>query len=161
MDRSPANLGDIINTIQRDLDELKMAQANKIADSLYPVGSVITFYDSDDHSTHLGLTWERFAAGKMVIGYDSTDSDFDTIGATGGEKAHALSAEEMPKHRHSLGQMYDGYTLTTGTSQPRGVYADYAQSVPTTYAGGDSNGNTVAHNNMPPYVVASLWRRTA
>lgn len=155
MDRSPANLGDIINTIQRDLDELKMAQANKIADSLYPVGSVITFYDSDDHSTHLGLTWERFAAGKMVIGYDSTDSDFDTIGATGGEKTHTLTVDEMPSHYH--GGIKTVSSETSGNQQ-EGINMGR-------YYGNDANtassGSGQAHNNMPPYVVASLWRRTA
>lgn len=155
MDRSPANLGDIINTIQRDLDELKMAQANKIADSLYPVGSVITFYDSDDHSTHLGLTWERFAAGKMVVGYDSTDSDFDTIGATGGEKTHQLTIDEMPSHYH--GGIKTVSSETSGNQQ-KGINMGR-------YYGNDANtassGDDQAHNNMPPYVVASLWRRTA
>lgn len=161
MDRSPANLGDIINTIQRDLDELKMAQANKIADSLYPIGSVITFYDSDDHSTHLGLTWERFAAGKMVVGYDSTDSDFNTIGATGGEKEHQLIADEMPSHSHAIynvdtGSGGSGYGKQNGLYYNGGWWGNSTAAPNVKNTGGDQ-----AHNNMPPYVVAALWRRIA
>ena len=131
------------------------------ATDIYPIGSVVTFYDNADHSSFLGLTWERFAAGKMVVGYDSTDTDFSTIGNTGGEKTHQLSTQEMPRHNHLHGQVYSGYHLYQGGSAPNGVYTGYAVSDPTSYTGGDSNGNTVAHNNMPPYVTAALWRRTA
>ena len=153
-------IGDSANPVQNSavrnaLDALD-DKIDTIAGSIYPIGSVVTFYDNNDHSTHLGFTWERFAAGKMVIGYDSSDSDFNTIGATGGEKAHTLTVDEIPSHNHKLGQMYDGYHLTTTTAQPRGIYGDYAQNVLTTNTGGGQ-----AHNNLPPYIVASLWIRTA
>ena len=31
-------------------------------------------------------TWEAFGAGKVLIGLDSTDTEFDTVGETGGVK---------------------------------------------------------------------------
>ena len=143
-------------TVPTDTGDLTNNAGYLKANDVYPVGSIVTFYDTADHSNFLGLTWTRFAAGRMVVGYDSSDADFDTIGETGGEKTHTLTVEEIPKHRHYLGQMYDGYHLTGQTAQPRGVYADYGQTVPTTETGGGQ-----AHNNMPPYITAALWRRTA
>ena len=159
MDRGDDSLSAVINMLQRDMEELKAAQSKGIDGSaIYPIGSVITFYDSDDHSNHLGLTWERFATGRMVVGYDSTDASFDTIGATGGEKTHTLTVDEIPSHAHDFvvpprysweyssgGAMYGQNTSTS---------ADNDQT--TSSAGGGQ-----AHNNMPPYVVAALWRRTA
>jgi microcystin-dependent protein len=143
-------------TVPTDTGDLTNNAGYLKANDVYPVGSIVTFYDTADHSNFLGLTWVRFAAGKMVVGYNPSDTDFDTIGETGGEKTHTLTVEEIPSHGHYLGQMYDGYRLTVGANQPRGVYADYGQSVPTTETGGGQ-----AHNNMPPYITAALWRRTA
>ena len=156
MDRGDDSLSAVINTLQRDMEELKAAQSKGIDGSaIYPIGSVITFYDSDDHSGHIGLTWERFATGRMVVGYDSTDASFDTIGETGGEKTHTLTIDEMPKHAHAGIKTVSGETSGT---QEQGI-------IQGRYYGNDAwtadRGGNQAHNNMPPYVVAALWRRTA
>lgn len=124
------------------------------ATDVYPVGSIVTFYDTADHSNFLGLTWVRFAAGKMVVGYDSSDTDFDAIGETGGEKTHTLNINEIPSHRHTMGSTNgaSGYveTISIG-NKAQASYTSY-----TSYVGGGK-----AHNNMPPYITAALWRRTA
>lgn len=39
--------------------------------------------------------------GKVVVGVDSAQSEFNTLGESGGEKAHALSIGEMPSHDHT------------------------------------------------------------
>lgn len=156
MDRGDDSLSAVINMLQRDMEELKAAQSKGIDGSaIYPIGSVITFYDSDDHSGHLGLTWERFATGRMVVGYDSTDASFDTIGETGGEKTHTLTIDEMPSHAHAGIKTVSGETSGT---QAQGIIQGryYGNDVWTADRGGNQ-----AHNNMPPYVVAALWRRTA
>ena len=143
-------------TVPTDTGDLTNNAGYLKATDVYPVGSIVTFYDTADHSNFLGLTWTRFAAGRMVVGYDSSDTDFDTIGETGGEKTHTLTVDEMPSHRHNIGQTYSGYRVYQGGSAPNAVYTGYAVSEPTNYVGGGK-----AHNNMPPYITAALWRRTA
>ena len=156
MDRGDDSLSAVINMLQRDMEELKAAQSKGIDGSaIYPIGSVITFYDSDDHSGHLGLTWERFATGRMVVGYDSTDASFDTIGETGGEKTHTLTTDEMPSHSHGGIKRVSGET--TGDQQEGITMGRYYGN--TSWVSNTGGGQ--AHNNMPPYVVAALWRRTA
>jgi len=39
-------------------------------------------------------------SGKAVVGLDSSQSEFDSLGKTGGAKTHALSVAEMPSHTH-------------------------------------------------------------
>lgn len=159
MDRGDDSLSAVINMLQRDMEELKAAQSKGIDGSaIYPIGSVITFYDADDHSNHLGLTWERFATGRMVVGYDSSDASFDTIGETGGEKTHTLTVAEMPKHTHPvyIVSTESGGTQQDGLRSTGRWYGNSHGSPNVANAGGDG-----AHNNMPPYVVAALWRRTA
>lgn len=156
MDRGDDSLSAVINMLQRDMEELKAAQSKGIdGAAIYPIGSVITFYDSDDHSSHLGLTWERFATGRMVVGYDSTDASFDTIGETGGEKTHTLTIDEIPSHYHGGIKRVSGET--SGDQQEGITMGRYYGNDAST----SSTGSGQAHNNMPPYVVAALWRRTA
>lgn len=143
-------------TVPTDTGDLTNNAGYLKATDVYPVGSIVTFYDTADHSNFLGLTWTRFAAGRMVVGYDSSDTDFDTIGETGGEKTHTLTVDEMPSHRHNIGQTYSGYRVYQGGSAPNAIYTGYAVAEPTNYVGGGQ-----AHNNMPPYITAALWRRTA
>ena len=39
--------------------------------------------------------------GRIPAGLDSTQSEFNTLGKTGGEKTHLLSNAEMPSHTHT------------------------------------------------------------
>lgn len=59
----------------------------------FPVGSVFIAVVSTDPATLLGYgTWSAFGAGKVLIGLDSGDADFDTAEETGGAKTKAISA---------------------------------------------------------------------
>lgn len=40
---------------------------------------------------------------RVPVGKDSTDSDFNALGNTGGEKTHQLTVNEMPSHQHDVG----------------------------------------------------------
>ena len=48
---------------------------------------------------HFGGTWEAYGAGRVLVA-KSSDTEFDTIGETGGAKTHTLSEAEMPVHSH-------------------------------------------------------------
>lgn len=56
----------------------------------FPVGSVFISVVSTNPGTLLGYgTWAAFGAGKVLIGLDSGDTDFDTVEETGGAKTVA------------------------------------------------------------------------
>ena len=70
--------------------------AANIADTVYPVGAIFTTVTAYADSAAVvaaigGTTWVAFAAGKMLIGLDSSDTDFDTVEETGGTKTHTLT----------------------------------------------------------------------
>ena len=69
---------------------------------LYPIGQIIIKGDNADYSNWLGFTWERTAVGKVLVGLDTADTDFNAIGKIGGEKTHTLIVDEMPAHNHSI-----------------------------------------------------------
>lgn len=158
MDRSADNLGQIINDIQRELEELKTTQL-RVRETLYPVGSIYmsaTMSTVDEVQATFGGTWEAWGSGKVPVGVDPEDTDFDTVEATGGEKTHTLTVEEMPSHRHNIGQTYSGYRLYQDGSAPNGIYTGYATSEPTNYVGGGQ-----AHNNLQPYITCYMFKRIA
>ena len=135
----------------------------------YPVGSIyMNASDSTNPSTLLGFgTWVAFGAGRVPVGIDSSDTDFDTAEETGGAKTHTLDLDEMPSHRHggiypagSTGSFTQGFDVDSAFS---GNTLD--QQKFTTYTGGDetdgTQGTTQAHNNLQPYIVVHMWKRTA
>lgn len=86
-------------------------------EAIYPVGSVyINASSSSSPATLLGFgTWEAFGAGRVLVGLNSSDTDFDTAEETGGAKTvsaagsisgtvggTALTEAQMPKHYHQM-----------------------------------------------------------
>lgn len=158
MDRSADNLGQIINDIQRELEELKTTQLRE-RETRYPVGSIYmsaTAATADEVEAMFGGTWEAFGIGRTLVGVDPEDEDFAEAELTGGEKTHTLTVEEMPSHRHKIGQTYSGYRLYQDGSAPNGVYTGYTTSEPTSYEGGGG-----AHNNLQPYITCYMFKRIA
>ena len=130
----------------------------EILKKAYPVGSIyINASVSTNPATLLGFgTWSAFGAGRTLVGIDSGDTDFDTLGETGGAKTHTLTVAEMPIHNHPIGVSAGGSTNGWGL--------DYTVNSTTYryYDGVDFIGNTggdQAHNNLQPYIVTYLWKR--
>lgn len=101
-----------------------------------------TSYGEGDGSTTFNIPNLK---GKIPVGFDSEDEDFNAIGKTGGEKTHTLTIEEMPKHRHGI------RTSSSSGGQVDNMPWGAAQATQTTnteYAGGDQ-----PHNNLQPYEV--------
>ena len=66
-------------------------------DDIYPVGAIYTSTNNINPGTIFGGEWRALAPGRCLIGA----GDGFTAGATGGEKEHTLTTEEMPAHAHT------------------------------------------------------------
>jgi len=129
------------------------AELDSIALNSWPIGSVYTSIDSANPSTLFGGVWQSFGAGKVLVGIDSEDTDFDTSEETGGAKTHTLTVGEMPSHSHDFTAMRD-----TNDSVNRTGGGDLgAPSSGTTVA----TGGGAAHNNIQPYIVVYMFKRTS
>lgn len=133
----------------------------KLLQEAFPINKVEVFFDAEDHSNFLGFTWEMISQGRVPVGLDNTDKDFNKIGQTGGEKTHTLTINEMPKHNHSL----VGYRATTADASATDKRPRlYAQGSGSAWDGGDSiqpTGVGQEHNNLQPYIVMAFWKRVA
>lgn len=125
------------------------AKLRSLLDHIYPVNSIYISYSHQDPGDLFGGTWERINNAFL---WATTAGG--TIGQTGGESTHTLTIDEMPAHTHTTtipysvmakGSDYNSYSLA-GTNHNRPS---------------NSTGGGQPHNNMPPYIQVSIWRRTA
>lgn len=64
-----------------------------------------TKYGAGDGSTTFNIPDLR---GRVIVGLNSSDTDFNTLGKTGGEKAHTSTINEIPPHNHGSHAWTDG-----------------------------------------------------
>ena len=130
-----------------------------------------------------------WGSGRVPVGINTSDSNFNTVEKTGGASTVTLTASQMPSHTHTftgsstttnsagghthnIGWDADGgggtsrYTVhKAGTSGAQGTS-------PTSSAGAHTHtltpkgtnaktGGGGAHSNLQPYIVCYMWKRTA
>lgn len=152
---------DTFNTMQSNIEQA--------INAIYPIGSIIIRDDAEDMSNFLGFTWEKVFAGRVLVGFDTSQTEFNTIGKTGGEKTHTLTIDEMPAHSHKLNGNTD-VTFDESSTYPyllASAKRGYADGSGVTFGEGYSINDTTtagggeAHNNLQPYQVVAYWKRTA
>lgn len=107
-----------------------------------------TIYGSGDGSTTFNLP---NYGGRVPVGLDENDTDFDTLGETLGEKRHTLTTQEMPKHKH-----FNGYKFNDGSGSSWSYRVTHGVKDGNT--DGTSDGETgggQSHNNIQPSIVAN------
>lgn len=103
--------------------------------------------------------------GRTIVGLDTSQTEFDTIGETGGAKTHTLSLAEIP---NATGSMV-AHGTNSGWWGPSGVFSTSAMTAnyePNYNVTGGANsisalnfelgGGGGAHNNLQPY-IAGVW----
>lgn len=131
--------------------------------SIYPIGAIYTAITSGSPETVFGGTWVSFGQGRVLVGHDDAaepDSDFvasSTDGSSvlvGGAKTHTLSIAEIPSHTHTI----------NGIENPSGTGANGSEDGASSFTNNlttNATGGGTAHNNLQPYVVVYMWKRTA
>ena len=125
-----------------------------ILDLVYPVGSIYMSVNSTNPKTLFGGTWVQLQ-DRFLLGAGTSYKN----GTTGGEATHALSQSEMPTHNHGTYPVGGKFVSTGSTGEGANISTGgggYVMNLSTANAGGGS-----PHNNMPPYLVVYMWKRTA
>ena len=128
-----------------------------IAD-VYPVGSIyINAAVATNPATLLGIgTWVAFGSGRVMVGINAADSDFDTVEETGGAKTHTLTISELPSHTHNRPKGWKPAPNSNDVDITGGNGVNVADNMLT-----DATGGGQAHSIMNPYIVVYMWKRTA
>lgn len=162
----------ILKNISSYLKALETEQ-NGVLDKVYPVGSIYMSVSNISPATLFGGTWEQIKDTFLLSAGDTYSA-----GNTGGEATHILNTGEMPAHTHgskSLSGTLYAYAWNNGGSS--GIVSNTTPHKNMDMLSGDSVGHQyytinashehesvgdgTAHNNMPPYLVVYIWKRTA
>lgn len=119
---------------------------------IHAVGDLYLTLNSDnDPAKRFGGTWKLIAKGKMLVGVDENDEDFNEAGKTGGQKTVTLTKSQIPKN-----QINTTKNVSAGATDGYPMQGSYDVTGSLNF-GGDGE----AHDNMPPYFTCYIWQRTA
>jgi hypothetical protein len=147
--------------------------ADAIKSALYPVGSIYTNSSvSTNPGTLLGFgTWTAFGAGRVMVGFNASDSSFDTAEETGGSKDAVVVS-----HTHTATVTDPGHTHTHNadrwnspvTGAPDGFSPGFKDADATINSATtgisvaiSTTGSSGTNANLQPYITVYMWKRTA
>lgn len=176
-----------IEYLESQINSLNSTLFNKI----FPIGSIYISINSTNPSEYFGGTWSRWGSGRVPVGVDSTQSEFNYTEKMGGTKIVDLShSHTVNSHSHSLESGWakigrcrnymEGIAYKTGPGAASTTY-DRAQTngggiagglftaTDTAALGGDtsstspgtSNGLSNRQSILQPYVTCYMWKRIA
>lgn len=129
----------------------------ELLNNLYPIGSIYMSVNSANPSTLFGGTWEKIKDKFLLASGDSYE-----LGSVGGEATHTLTTSEMPSHTHETAKG----AIAPSSDKTFGAYSTYQAENSINpgkywYANVLHSGGGQPHNNLPPYLVVNIWKRTA
>ena len=144
-----------------------------VKNELYPVGSIYTNATSSTNpGTLLGFgTWTAFGAGRVMVGFNSGNSLFDTAEETGGSAdaivvSHTHTMDSAGSHVHSI----SGNEIRATNQSGSEIVMRGAGGAPTTWDSNsngshthtiNSTGSSGTNANYQPYITVYMWKRTA
>lgn len=179
--RSLPSSGDHLNTLFGkmrkyflDLGESAFLDEKDIVDLIYPVGSIYMSVKSTSPATLFGGTWVRWGNGRVPVGVDTSQKEFNSVEKIGGEKTHRLTEDEMPAHQHfadnnngeekltgNIGNMGFSAGSDEGAGNCYGLNWAYRSRRTDTGIKTAAAGGGDPHNNLQPYITCYMWKRTA
>lgn len=190
-EQKPSIIADAVAQANAYTDQ-HVPSISSIVNTIYPVGSIYISTLATNPASYLGVgTWEAWGNGRVIVGVNSNDSDFNTVEKTGGAKSnsytpngsvgnHVLTTLELPAHNHggkimvesdlkASMQVINNFGIASGGDSVIGVdYTGTAGSRMDPPNVGGNNGHnhpfTGSAANIPtlqPYITAYIWKRTA
>jgi hypothetical protein len=149
-----------------------------IVDKIYPVGSIYmsaTLSTASDVEAALGGTWVAWGSGRVPVGVDTTQTEFDTAEETGGykETRHVSYCPATNSgNSQNAGMKYvDAATSAMNDYLTGGGSSSVTRSIAVSNLGGSIGDNTgiateVGHfrytaPNLQPYITCYMYKRTA
>lgn len=132
---------------------------------MHPVGDIVFNLTGVNPGTIYGGTWSAWGKGRVPVGVDVNDSDFNTVEKTGGKKEQVLRASigAVSSDTSSIGYAktvatpnHDVYSATVwgnngNTETPR----------PANHATEVWQDNGQGPTTLQPYVTCYMWKRTS
>lgn len=117
---------------------------------LFPIGYIISVDapNFDPHNFYVGGNWERIK-GRVIVGVDEAQTEFDTTGKTGGSKFTELHTHNVLVDGNQVGVAFGAGT--GGLNYNTTLAATTAKMMTSSFGTGDSG-------NLQPYQTAYVWK---
>lgn len=167
------NFNEITKSEKADIDKIgenfEEIEAKALTESdvpdlislIYPIGSIYMSVNNTNPSTIFGGTWVAWGSGKVPVGVNASETEFNSVEKTGGAKTHTLTTQQIPSHthtfhgnahNHSLNNHTHSFSGTTSRAELTGNF--YNMAVQSSSTGvdawgiaskGNSNGGSVGY----------------
>lgn len=154
------------------VDDSKALDGNSLEQLLsiiYPVGSIYLSVNSESPSVKFGGEWEAWGSGRVPVGVDLGQTEFESVEKQGGAKTQVFglssgSADIGFDAATGSWQIYaktPGKTFTSNrrTNMTGGV--GIVTETKTGVTGTPLSGSTDAGSVLQPYITCYMWKRTA
>lgn len=138
---------------------------NEIANIIYPVGSIYMSVNNTNPKTLFGGTWTEWGKGRVPVGVNTADIEFNEVEKTGGKKEQVLRASigAVSSDTSSI-----GYAKTFAIPN-RNVYSatiwgnngNTETPHPANHATEVWQDNGQEPTTLQPYITCYMWKRTA
>ena len=128
----------------------------------YYVGKIIMDTANVNPATYLGFgTWQYWGAGRVPVGVDTSDGDFNSVEKTGGEKKHTMTIAELAEHDHDIVDSEKRFLFWDAGEFDMGALAagntvEYKWMQKT-----QKTGSSQPFNIQQQYITCYMWKRTA
>lgn len=144
-------LTNIINNLTGTIDSL-----NNTVNTLIPtIGEIYISTSNENPSVRFGGTWQQIKDTFLLASGDAY-----SLGSIGGEVIHTLTIDEMPSHSHTF-QRHMLNRDDDGTNTGQSGYGVTNKTIDIYETATSITGGGQPHNNMPPYLAVSIWKRVA
>ena len=106
-------MGDIMTLVEQAQEKMDLEASEKSAKRM--MNGQFTLEEMcirDRSNTYPGTSWEMVSVGKVPVGVNVNDADFNSVGKTGGAKSVTLSVDQIPSHEHVGVYYHDGRAIS-------------------------------------------------
>ena len=148
-----------------------------LLDHIYPVGSIYMSTSATNPTNFFGGTWVAWGAGRVPVGFNGSDGNFNSSEKTGGSKTiNIYHSHTVNTHAHigTVGYDENNYYTSNAFGSTVRSYNGYAfnakWSAPTnpvrlSYTSPESPGTNAqlsgSQSILQPYITCYMWKRTA
>lgn len=148
-----------------------------LLDFLHPVGSIYMSTNATNPTNLFGGTWVAWGAGRVPVGFNGSDGNFNSSEKTGGSKTINIQHNHgLSNARAAVGRADSSLATMSYTSggNPHNVYFDREFSYYGGISGGSkhatdtsliygntNDGGSTAASVLQPYITCYMWKRTA
>jgi hypothetical protein len=139
----------------------------------HPIGTIEINVSGTNPSTYIGGTWVAWGTGRVPVGVDTSQTEFNTVEKTGGNKymqAHSHTMDSQGWHSHNVNVRFTGgygsdYAMSWTNGLWQGPYQNCLGAF--TMDGSGSHTHNIASSgsgdsqNLQPYITCYMWKRTA